>query len=75
MKNEMDILGMDERARRSWLMANRLTLMLVGVTWLGMIGVELYHGRTHWFMIVMVPVFAAFRFMAYKLYKRREPAP
>jgi len=44
VKTEMDAMGMDERQRNAWLQANRLTLMLVGVTWLGMIAWELAAG-------------------------------
>lgn len=62
MKNEMDVTGMDERQRHAWLRANRATLMLVGITWLGMIAWELAQGRTPVFLIVMVPVFAVLRF-------------
>lgn len=37
MKNEMDVLKMDELQRQCWLRANRATLMLVGLLWLGLI--------------------------------------
>jgi fatty acid desaturase len=70
MKNEMDALQMDERQRESWLRANRSTLMLVGLVWLGMIGWALAHHTTPWFLIVMVPVFGIFRFLTYLHYQR-----
>lgn len=67
MKSEMDVLSMDERQRLSWLRANRITLMIVGLVWLGMIGWELANGRAPWFLIVMVPVFGLVRLVAYKV--------
>ena len=70
MTNEMDVLRMDERQRASWLQANRSTLMLVGLVWLGMIGWELAHHTTPWFLIVMVPLFGTFRFASYRYYQR-----
>jgi hypothetical protein len=70
MKTEMDAMAMDERQRNAWLKANRLTLMLVGVTWLGMIAWELFHQRMPLFLIAMVPVFAVVRFGLYLLYAR-----
>lgn len=70
MANEMDVMRMDERQREAWLRANRLALMLVGVVWLGMIGWELAHGSTPWFMILMVPIFGIFRFLSYRHYQR-----
>lgn len=74
MKNEMDLLGMDARRRMAWLLANRATLMIVGLVWLGMIGAELGSGRTPLFLILMVPVFAVLRAGLYLLYARRVPA-
>jgi len=70
MKTEMDALGMDERQRLAWLLANRATLLLVGVVWLGMIGWELVQHRTPYFMLAMVPAFALTRLMTYRLYLR-----
>jgi hypothetical protein len=70
MKDEMDLMRMDERQRLSWLRANRATLMVVGVVWLLMIGWELIEGRTPRFLIMMVPVFAAVRFGLYWFYAR-----
>ena len=70
MKNEMDIMRMDERQRLYWLMANRATLTAVGVVWLLMIAFELSEGRSAGFLIVMVPVFAGLRFGFYYLYAR-----
>jgi hypothetical protein len=71
MKDEMDALGMDERQRQCWLRANRVTLILVGLVWLGMIGYSLGEGETPWFLIVMVPVFGLIRFGAYRFYMKR----
>jgi hypothetical protein len=65
MKNEMDVVRMDERQREAWLRANRATLMVVGLVWLGMIVWELTHHRVPWFMITMVPVFGGIRFLSY----------
>lgn len=70
MKTEMDVLNMDERQRWCWLLANRGTLIFVGICWLGMIARELAQERTPWFLIAMVPVFAATRFLLYRYYKR-----
>jgi fatty acid desaturase len=70
MPNEMDVLRMDERQRDSWLRANPSTLMLVGLVWLGMIGWELTHHTTPWFLILMVPVFGILRFASYRSYQR-----
>lgn len=72
MKTEMDAMKMDERQRLYWLMANRLTLMIVGVVWIGMIVFEAMNdNRIPYFLIVMVPVFALIRLLAYKSYARR----
>ena len=72
MKNEMDVLKMDERQRLYWLMANRFTLLIVGLVWIGMICYEaLYIHQVAYFMIVMIPVFGLLRFLAYKFYARR----
>lgn len=61
MSTEMDALRMDERQRLAWLMANRGTLMAVGLTWIGLTVRELAQSRMPLFLIVMVPVFAALR--------------
>jgi hypothetical protein len=61
MNSEMDLLHMDERQRLAWLMANRGTLIAVGLTWIGFIVRELAEGRMPLLLIVMVPVFAALR--------------
>ena len=74
MRNEMEILGMDAPRRLAWLRANRATLMIVGLAWLGLISWEFLHGRAPWFLILMVPVFAALRFLLYLHYRRREPS-
>lgn len=70
MKNEMDVMKMDERLEYAWLRANRATLMIVGGVWIGIIVWELVQERTPYFMILMVPVFAAIRFAFYRLYRR-----
>ncbi len=72
MKTEMDVLKMDERQRLYWLMANRFTLIIVGLVWIGMIAYEgIRHSTIPYFLIVMVPVFGWIRFVAYKIYARR----
>ena len=70
MKTEMDVLDLDERQREAWLNANRATLMIVGLVWLGMIGWESAHGRAPWFMIAMVPIIALLRWGLYRRYLR-----
>ncbi|MBU1320443.1 MAG: hypothetical protein KKG33_12530 [candidate division Zixibacteria bacterium] len=72
MKSEMDVMGMDERQRLCWLLANRVTLMVVGVFWIGMIGWEVINHRVPYFLIAMVPAFAAIRFFTYLVYFRRS---
>ena len=72
MKGEMDVLSMDERQRLCWLRANRVTLMIVGLVWLGLIARDLASGQSPWFLIAMVPVFAAVRFAAYKYFARQD---
>lgn len=72
MKNEMDVMKMDERMRLCWLLANRMTLMVVGLVWLGMIAWELFHNRVPYFLIAMVPAFALIRLGFYHLYARRN---
>ncbi len=72
MKNEMDALRMDERQRLYWMMANRFTLIIVGLVWIGMVAFEaVYNHRVAYFLIAMVPVFALIRLIAYKIYARR----
>jgi hypothetical protein len=70
MTTEMDIMGMDERQRLAWLHANRVTLILVGLTWIGMIAWEVIHDQFPMFLIAMVPVFAIVRFSTYRYYQR-----
>ena len=65
---------MTDRQRWSWLLANRLTLMLVGLVWLGMIFERLARADTPWFLIAMVPAFALFRLAAYLHYRRTGAA-
>jgi len=72
MKSEMDALRLDERQRLCWLRANRITLMTVGLVWLGMIAWEIAHGNWPRFLIAMVPAFALVRVVAYLLYARRS---
>jgi hypothetical protein len=68
MTSEMDLLRMDERQRLSWLMANRGTLVAVGIVWLGMLVWEIAHDRPPVFLVVMVPVFGLLRLALYKFY-------
>ena len=70
MTNEMDLMALDERQRFAWLKANRATLMVVGLTWLGMIGWELAHGTVPVVLIAMVPTFATLRLALFHLYQR-----
>ena len=70
MTTEMNIMGMDKRQRLAWLHSNRVTLILVGLTWLGMIAWEISHDRFPIFLIAMVPVFAIVRFLTYRYYQR-----
>ena len=70
MKNEMNLMRMDERQRFHWLQANRATLMVVGVVWLLMVAFEFSEGRTPGFLIVMVPIFASIRLGFYWFYAR-----
>jgi len=72
MKNEMDAMKMDERQRLYWMMANRFTLIIVGLVWIGMAVYQaVYDHRIPYFLIVMVPVFALIRLIAYKIYARQ----
>jgi len=72
MKNEMEVLNMDERQKLYWLMANRVTLMIVGLVWIGMIIYKaVYYHIIPYFLIIMVPVFGLIRFIVYKYYARR----
>jgi hypothetical protein len=59
---------MDERQRLCWLLANRVTLMIVGLVWLGMVVWHLIDNRIPYFLIIMVPVFALIRFTMYRVY-------
>jgi hypothetical protein len=68
----MDAMRMDERQRWNWLLANRATLFIVGFCWLGLIAWEASHGRTPYFLIVMVPVFALIRLGFYQAYSRKN---
>ncbi len=74
MVTEMDILKMNDQQRIAWLLANRLTLIFVGLTWLGMIVSELIQGNIPEFLLLMIPVFAIFRFLSYRRY-RQSPKP
>ncbi len=69
----MDLLKMTEARRLAWLKANRITLIIVGVVWIGMIGWYWAKYGPPWFLIACVPVFALFRLCAYLLYKKRLP--
>lgn len=71
MKSEMDALAMDERQRRAWYRANRATLMVVGVVWIGLIVRGLLAGERPWFLIAMVPALALVRLACYRWYLDR----
>lgn len=67
----MKIMNLDERQRYCWLAANRFTLLIVGLVWIGLIGWDLWQGHIPVFLILMVPFFALVRFISYRLYLRR----
>lgn len=71
MKNEMDLLKLDERQRLSWLLANRATLIIVGLVWIALTFYEAAQGRVHWFLIFCVPIFGLIRFGFYRFHLRR----
>ncbi len=71
MKNEMNLMKMDELQRLAWFMAHRGTLITVGAVWIGMIGWELIHERVPTFLAIMVPVFAIIRAGLYFYYKSK----
>jgi len=71
MKNEMDLLRMDERQRLSWLLANRATLIVVGIVWIAVVLWEAAQSRVHWFLIWAVPAFGLIRYGFYRFYNRR----
>ena len=71
MKTEMDALALDERQRVCWLYANRALIFVVGIVWLGMVVWEVWHQRAPVFMIIMVPVFALVRLVAFMIYAKR----
>jgi len=72
MKNEMDAMNFDERQRYCWLAANRVTLIFVGLVWIGLIIRDLINQDPPWLMIALIPVFALVRFIAYRIYLRRS---
>ena len=72
MKNEMDMLKMDERQRLCWLLANRATLIVVGILWLALIIRDLLNHQTPYELILAVPAIALVRLVFYKYYARRE---
>jgi EamA domain-containing membrane protein RarD len=65
MKSEMDVMAMTPQDRLFWLKANRVTLLVVGLVWIGIIIQQLTVGRMPWFMIAMIPFFASVRFGCY----------
>lgn len=71
MKNEMDLLRMTGPQRLCWLRANRVTLLAVGVVWIGMILEKLVAGIKPWFLVAMIPTFALLRMIAYVYYRKR----
>lgn len=68
--NEMTLLRMDPGQRHAWLMANRATLMTVGVLLLAWIAAELLAGRTPVAAIVLIPLIALIRWGFYRHYRR-----
>jgi len=70
VKSEMDVMDMDERQREGWLKANRATLMIVGLIWIGMIVHEFVQGRRPVFLLVALPLIALLRFALYRYYTR-----
>jgi hypothetical protein len=70
MKNEMDALKMDERQRLCWLLANRITLIAVGILWMGLIFLQYSHNLSLSFLVAMVPVIGLFRLGSYLYYMR-----
>lgn len=72
MKTEMDAMSMDERQRFCWLSANRITLIIVGLVWIGMIICEVIQNRVPYFLIAMIPVFALIRFASYYYFSHRQ---
>jgi hypothetical protein len=71
MKSEMDAMRMDERQRLSWLLANRATLMIVGLVWVGMTLYEFIQSEKPYFLLIMIPAFALIRLAFYKIYARK----
>ena len=71
MKNEMDVMSMDERQRQNWLSANRVTLFIVGLVWVGMIGFDILNNEIPYFLIAMVPTFALARLFSYLYYSKK----
>jgi hypothetical protein len=69
MKSEMDLLGMTGVERLCWLRANRITLVIVGLVWIGMIVERLVAGVFPLFLIFMVFVFATLRFGLYRFFR------
>jgi len=67
----MDLLGMDERQRLAWLMANRGTLLAMGAVWIGMIAWSLIQGDVPAFMLAMAPAFVLVRQLLYHYYSGR----
>jgi len=71
MKSEMDAMKMDERQRFCWYRANRALIFFIFIVWIFMIVSEFYNGRIPYFLLVMIPVFAAVRFIFYKVFARK----
>ncbi|GEM_PF-1098466 len=74
MKNEMQIMRLDERQEICWLFANRLTLITLGLVWIGIIAYEFIRGRVPYFFIAMVSVIAFVRLIGFYFYSRRPPS-
>jgi len=70
MKNEMDLMKMTGEKRLCWLLADRVILMTVGAVWLFIILWQVLFGGYWLFFALMVPVFALFRLIAYRHYRK-----
>jgi len=55
----------------AWLQADRLTLLLFAVVWVGMIVASLLLDRTPWFLLAMLALLALVRYVAFHYFHRR----
>jgi hypothetical protein len=72
MRDETEVAETTGSRQQAWHRANTLTLIVVGVVWIGMIVHRLSLGEMPSFLIAMVPAFALIRFLAYLHYKLRS---